>query len=157
MSLYNPYNNNLNGIYTNNRYTPQTNIQPTFQQPQFIAQTSNIQYANFEEASAYIIPPNSQMLFLDKSKDKCYLKTCDINGYSSIKEFVSNQKDNVEQQSSNEQNIDLSSYAKNEDLNNFLSKQDFENFKNELDNKLNDISRKINVNNAIETLNKVSV
>ena len=155
MNFYNPYNNN-NSIYGNNYYKPP--IQPMQntmpQQTSFLAPMNNIQFANLDEAKSYIMTPNSQMLFLDKDKQRCYLKTTDNYGSSRFEIY------NLEKQEPQEQipeqpvepvpKIDLSEYAKSENVDNL--KQELETFRDEITKKLNEINKKVELKSSLENI-----
>lgn len=157
MNFYNPYNNNPNNIYGNNFYkTPMQNTMP--QQTNFLAPMNNIQLASLDEAKAYILTPNSQMLFLDKDKQRCYLKTSDAYGQSNL-EIYNLQKQEPQQEQKQEasvepipKEIDLSGYAKNENVDSL--KQELEAFKNEITNKLNDINKKVELKSSLENISE---
>lgn len=157
MNFYNPYNNNTNNMYGNTyfRQPMQTNIT---QQTSFLAPMNNIQLASLDEAKAYILTPNSQMLFLDKDKQRCYLKTADAYGQSNL-EIYNLQKQEQQQEQEIQQatvepipKIDMSEYAKNETLESL--KQELDAFKNDITNKLNEISKKVELRSALENINQ---
>ena len=156
MNFYNPYNNSQNNMYNNQYYKPpMQNTMP--QQTTFLAPMNNIQLATLDEAKAYILTPNSQMLFLDKDKQRCYLKTADAYGQSNLETYnLQKQEQPQEVQATTVEpvpkEIDLSGYAKSENVDSL--KQELETFKNEITNRLNDINKKIELKNSLENINQ---
>lgn len=155
MNFYNPYNNN-NNMYNNGYYkaTLPNNIP---QQNSFLAPMNNIQLASLDEAKAYILTPNSQMLFLDKDKQRCYLKTADSYGQSNLEIY------NLQKQEQTQEiqvtpvepipkEIDLSGYAKSENLDNL--KQELETFRDYITKKLNEINKKVDLKSSLENINQ---
>lgn len=154
MNFFNPYNTMNNGMYPNNYFkTPMQNSMP--QQTNFLAPMNNIQLASLDEAKGYIMTPNSQMLFLDKDKQKCYLKTTDSYGQSNLEIYnlqKQEQKENIEQPVEPIPKVDLTEYAKTENID--AVKKDLDNFKNEITKKMNEIYKKVDLKNAIENINQ---
>lgn len=154
MNFFNPYNTMNNGMYNNNYFkTPLQNSMP--QQTNFLAPMNNIQLASLDEAKGYIMTPNSQMLFLDKDKQKCYLKTTDNYGQSNLEIYnlqKQEQKENIEQSVEPIPKVDLSGYAKTENID--VVKKDLDDFKNDITKKLNEIYKKVDLKNAIENINQ---
>lgn len=155
MNFYNPYNNNPNNMYNNAYYkAPVQNTMP--QQTSFLAPMNNIQLASLDEAKAYILTPNSQMLFLDKDKQRCYLKTADAYGQSNLEIYnLQKQEQPQEIQTASVEpipkEIDLSDYAKNENVDSL--KQELETFREDITNKLNEINKKIELKSSLEKIN----
>lgn len=150
-NYYNPYNNNSN-MYGGNYYRPPSPTTP-IQQTSFFAPQSNIQFATLDEAKAYIITPNSQMIFLDKDKQRCYLKTSDTNGQSRL-EIYNLQKQDIDQPAIVQEpapKIDMSAYAKTESIDQI--KADLEALKEQLTTKLNELNRKVELKSTLENLN----
>ena len=55
---------------------------------QAMQQTSGIQYVNgIESANAYRIFPNQQVILMDSTRPRFYLKTSDASGFSTVKAF----------------------------------------------------------------------
>lgn len=149
-NFYNPYNNS-NNIYGTNYYGRQQ-MTANIQQPQFFAPQSNIQFATLDEAKAYIITPNSQMIFLDKDKQRCYLKTSDNNGQSQLEIYnLQKQDSEVKEATAQPPQVDLSEYAKNTNLSEL--EQKLNDFKGEITTKLNEIYKKVELKNALENIN----
>ena len=156
MNFYNPYNNNMNNMYGNTyfRQPTQTSVP---QQTSFLAPMNNIQLASLDEAKAYILTPNSQMLFLDKDKQRCYLKTADAYGQSNLEIYnLQKQEQTQEIQTATVEpipkEIDLSGYAKNENVDSL--KQELETFREEITKKLNDINKKVELKSSLENINQ---
>lgn len=153
MNFYNPYNNMSNNMYGSNYF--KTPMQNTIQQQtSFLAPMNNIQLATLDEAKAYILTPNSQMLFLDKDKQRCYLKTADAYGQSNLETYnlqKEEQKDIPLDTVEPIPKIDMSEYAKNENVDNL--KQELEIFKNDITKKLDDINKKIELKTSLENIN----
>lgn len=157
MNFYNPYNNMPNSnMYSNNFYkTPVQNTMP--QQTSFLAPMNNIQLATLDEAKAYILTPNSQMLFLDKDKQRCYLKTSDAYGQSNLETYnLQKQEQSQEIQAATVEpvpkEIDMSEYAKTENVDSL--KQELETFRDEMTKKLNEINKKVELKSSLENISE---
>lgn len=144
-NFYNPYNN------YNNNYFSRTQTSAV-NQPQFFTPLNNIQFATLDEAKGFVLPPNSQMIFLDKDKQRCYLKTADNNGYSKF-EIYNLQKQDADVQETTAQPVppDLSVYAKNENLD--ALKSELDTFKNDITSSLKEIYKKIELEATLENIN----
>lgn len=143
-NFYNPYNN-----YSNNYFGRPQNS--SIQQTQFFTPLNNIQFANLDEAKSYVLPPNSQMIFLDKDKQRCYLKTSDNNGYSKF-EIYNLQKQDGEIQEASAESVapDLSVYAKNESVD--ALKNELDAFKADITNSIKEVYKKIELKSALENI-----
>ena len=129
-------NNNYGNPYMRNNYgfptyqQPQPMAQPQ-QQPQPMQYEMPIQYVGYgtlQQADAYIIPPNTKGIFIDKANGMYYEKTTNNEGVSTIIQFkkVEPQAENKAVEPTKEQpTIDLSAYAKKEDLGQFISLEEY--------------------------------
>lgn len=143
-NYYNPYNS-----YNNNYFSrPQTPVQQTA----FFTPLNNIQFATLDEAKGFVLTPNSQMIFLDKDKQRCYLKTADNNGYSKFEIYnLQKQDSEVQEVSAQPAQPDLTLYAKTENLD--ALKNELDAFKNDITANLKEIYKKIELKTALENIN----
>ena len=92
------------------------------------------------------------MIFLDKDKQRCYLKTSDNNGQSQLEIYnLQKQDSEVKEATAQPPQLDLSEYAKNTNLSEL--EQKLNDFKGEITTKLNEIYKKVELKNALENIN----
>ena len=113
-----------NNYYNPNNY-PQTNYNtmPTNYTNLNNTARYGITYATEEEVKAYILPPNAQMLALDREKSVFYVKSSDNLGRSMTEIFkyekVTNEPEKVKMPEN---------YVTKDDLSNLITRAEFESF-----------------------------
>lgn len=111
--------------YFNNGYYPQSNYNT---QPIYNGTTSSlnnsarygITYATEEEVKAYILPPNAQLLALDREKSVFYIKSSDNLGRSMTEVFKYDKVTNEPDKSQN--------FVTKDDLSNLITRAEFDQF-----------------------------
>ena len=112
-----------NNYYNPNNYTqPQYNTTPTNYSLNNSARYG-ITYATEEEVKAYILPPNAQMLALDREKSVFYVKSSDNLGRSMTEIFKYEKVTNEPEKAKMPEN-----YVTKEDLSNLITRAEFESF-----------------------------
>lgn len=169
---YNNYNYSYGG-YTagNNRYYPQytpqaqpqvqmqPQMQPMYgqqnqvQQPiqQNFAETPirEIRYLNAAEIKPYIVDAGTKSMLIDRENKLVHIKYANSSGESTEKIYsYAEVEKQVEEK--NTPQIDLSGFVKKEDLTGFLKADDLKEFSAKLDEKLNNIEKKIKISEFLE-------
>lgn len=120
-----------NGYYSPNNYTqPQYNNASTnySNPPTSYSNLNNsarygITYATEEEVKAYILPPNAQLLALDREKSVFYIKSSDNLGRSMTEIFKYDKVIDEQNQPKMPDN-----YVTKDDLSNLITRAEFESF-----------------------------
>lgn len=117
-----PYLNNQNyGMYQ----------QPTYQQQQMMQQTqqyapsnnlpfNDIKFATLKEAEAYMVLPNTKVMFMDRDNSVFYIKSADSLGKSTLEGFKFTRIEDESTQSVSPQ-IDTKDFVRKEDMKSFLA------------------------------------
>lgn len=139
----NPYMSNYSGYYPQSNYS-QPNYNYGYQNqtmPQMAQQTQpmfmQLTFVNgLEEAKSYIVAPNSSIYLRDNNSNKLYIKSCDNTGRSSLEEY--NLVKSAEKGSNSSESIDY---------NQFVTNSVFQSVKEEINNKLSELEKKIGATN----------
>lgn len=139
----NPYMSNYSGYYPQSNYS-QPNYNYGYQNqtmPQMAQQTQpmfmQLTFVNgLEEAKSYIVAPNSSIYLRDNNSNKLYIKSCDNTGRSSLEEY--NLVKSTEKGSNSSESIDY---------NQFVTNSVFQSVKEEINNKLSELEKKIGATN----------
>lgn len=126
--------------YNPNSYTqPQYNTAPTTNYSLNNSARYGITYATEEEVKAYILPPNAQMLALDREKSVFYVKSSDNLGRSMTETFKYEKVTNEPEHTKLPDN-----YVTKEDLSNLITRDEFESFMSQC----KDIEKLLKVNKS---------
>ena len=110
--------------FNNNYYNPNNyNTTPTNYTSLNNTARYGITYATEEEVKAYILPPNAQMLALDREKSVFYVKSSDNLGRSMTETFKYEKVTNEPEKVKLPEN-----YVTKEDLLNLITRAEFESF-----------------------------
>lgn len=139
----NPYMSNYSGYYPQSNYS-QPNYNYGYQNqtmPQMAQQTQpmfmQLTFVNgLEEAKSYIVAPNSSIYLRDNNSNKLYIKSCDNTGRSSLEEY--NLVKSAEKGSNSSESVDY---------NQFVTNSVFQSVKEEINNKLSELEKKIGATN----------
>lgn len=137
---FNPYNNFQPYRQQTQQLYQQTAVQQPMQtmQTNFMSPQNNVQFATLDEAKAWILTPNSQVIFLDKDRQKCYLKTADQNGQSNL--VIYNLQQENSDNTSTIQPTNLNDFVKKDELKNFITNDDFSKFAVTIKEQINALS-----------------
>lgn len=94
-----------------------TNTPP---QPNSPINTNKIYVSGIEDVRTRLIPPNSEMIFIDNEKDIIYEKKVDNKGQFEVKAF--NISPYQAPEGNNESKVDMSDYVKTNELQNLQNK-----------------------------------
>lgn len=127
--------------YSNYNYMNQPNYQQPQQQIMQPQQTSNampfndVRFATLKEAEAYIMFPNTKIMFMDRDNSIFYIKSADTLGKSTLEGYKYTPIENNPNESVSPV-LDMKEYVKIDDLKNFITKEDLKNFitRDELNN-----------------------
>lgn len=147
---YQQYNYGRTNYNMPNYMQPQYQMQPQMpqqpimqpQQPQMETPLQNAIYATLKETEAYIMYPNSKILFIDKDKGMSYLKISNNDGQSYIRYFknVEVQADGTPLKPQNDTKLeDYAEFVKKDDLKAFVGLKEYE----ELYDKVNQIQKQL--------------
>lgn len=106
----------------NYNYNPYQNY---YQQPQMVQPQNNsmpfndVRFATIEEAKAYIMLPNTKVMFMDRDNSVFYIKSADSLGKSTIEAFKFARIENNPTESVSHE-IDTKDFVKIEDLKDYL-------------------------------------
>lgn len=106
----------------NYNYNPYQNYyqQPQMVQPQQTNMPFNdVRFATIEEAKAYIMLPNTKVMFMDRDNSVFYIKSADSLGKSTIEAFKYARTENNPNESVSHE-IDTKDFVKIEDLKDYL-------------------------------------
>lgn len=109
-------------VYMNYNYNPYQNYyqQPQMVQPQQTNMPFNdVRFATIEEAKAYIMLPNTKVMFMDRDNSVFYIKSADSLGKSTIEAFKFARIENNPTESVSHE-IDTKNFVKMEDLKDYL-------------------------------------
>ena len=131
---------NYNSPYGMGMQYPQTSIpvnnypQPSYQPANTNLMAKTINYASEEEIRGLILPPNVQVMAIDREKPNFYIKSSDSLGRSTVDIFEFKKVD--------ESNKELNNvnYLTKDDLKDFVSKDEFNSFMK----KCEDLTRLLN-------------
>lgn len=129
---YSPYQNY--GMYQQPNYQAQQ--QPIVQTQQTNNSPFNdLRFATIEEAKAYIMLPNTKVMFMDRDNSIFYIKSADTLGKSTLEGYKYTRIENNPTESVSHE-IDTKNFVKMEDLKDFITKEDLKNFitRDELNN-----------------------
>ena len=129
----------------NYSYNPYQNYgyQPSYQQPQQVVQSqqqyqqqympttsvpfNEVRFATLKEAEAYIVVPNTKVMFMDRDNSVFYIKSADSLGKSTLEGFKYTRLDNSPSESVS-LDFDPKDFVKTQDLNKYLTKDDLAGF-----------------------------
>lgn len=105
----------------NYNYNPYQNYyqQPQMVQPQNNMPFNDVRFATIEEAKAYIMLPNTKVMFMDRDNSVFYIKSADSLGKSTIEAFKYARIENNPNESVSHE-IDTKDFVKMEDLKDYL-------------------------------------
>lgn len=114
---------------------PQQPVMNTQQKtPNFLPPLQGVQFATEDEVKAYLVPPASRIMFMDRDKQVFYIKSADGLGVSNIECYSFQRIDLDNQKASAETpSIDTSDLVKKEDLQGFVTTQQFSDAMKKLD------------------------
>lgn len=113
--------------------------QPSYQQPQQVVQNqqqyiatpsvpfNEVRFATLKEAEAYIVVPNTKVMFMDRDNSVFYIKSADSLGKSTLEGFKYVRLDNSPIESVSRE-FDPKEYVKTGDLDKYLTKDDLDGF-----------------------------
>lgn len=140
---------------------PQRQMQP--QQPQQPIEKeqvpfNDIRFATEDEAKAYIVMPNTKVMFMDRDKSVFYIKSADSLGKSTLECYSYTRSTNNSTEPKNSV-LDPKEFVKTSDLKNFITKDDLGNFLTRddlkpIDTKLQELQRRIKINDIMAEGNK---
>ena len=128
---YNPYQNY--GMYQQPSYQSQQMTQPQMvqNQQQYMPSSSlpfnEVRFATLKEAEAYIVVPNTKVMFMDRDNSVFYIKSADSLGKSTLEGYKYTPMDNSPSESVS-LDFDPKDFVKTQDLNNYLTKDDLAGF-----------------------------
>ena len=129
----------------NYSYNPYQNYgyQPSYQQPQQVVQNqqqyqqqympttsvpfNEVRFATLKEAEAYIVVPNTKVMFMDRDNSVFYIKSADSLGKSTLEGYKYTPMDNSPTESVS-LDFDPKDFVKTDDLKNYLTKQYLDGF-----------------------------
>ena len=134
-SPYVPQYQATNVGYQQQPVIPQQPVMNTQQKtPNFLPPLQGVQFATEDEVKAYLVPPASRIMFMDRDKQVFYIKSADGLGVSNI-ECYSFQRVDLDNQKASAETpaIDTSDLVKKEDLQGFVTTQQFSDAMKKLD------------------------
>lgn len=154
-----------NNSYMNNQYMPymgytqpyttyqqqmqQSRQQMPIQQPQpdmpQNAPFSQVLYGTYDQAKGHIVAPNGSVMFIDPDKSEVYIRKADGLGKQALETY---KYSSLDKSSNEEQNKPTTQDfgVKPEQLKEFLTRKDLD----DLYSKIEQLQKKINLNNLIE-------
>ena len=102
---------------------PQPQQQPTITDVPFVLTA----YGTIDEIKGQMVAPTKAMMFIDKTKNEFYIKSCDAMGNPSLETFKYSRVDENTTEPVSSQ-IDPNVFVKKEDLKDLLTKEDVKGF-----------------------------
>lgn len=154
-----------NNSYMNNQYTPymgytqpymayqqqmqQARQQMPVQQPQQQvfqeSPFSQVLYGTFDQAKGHIVTPNASVMFIDPDKCEAYIRKADSMGKQALETYKYSSLDKSSNQTETKPTVQDFG-VKPEQLKEFLTRKDLD----DLYSKIEQLQKKINLNNLIE-------
>lgn len=131
----------------------QVNQSPTQSEP-INRPFTDVRIGTLDEAKAHIVGVNNAIMFIDKQNSQFYIKRADSMGNPYLEVYkYSLVTDNAPENKISQ--IDPNLFVKKEDLSGFITKDDIKNFITRedllnIDSKLEEIQKKIKLNNIIK-------